>query len=249
MKFSLPRVIGMKGACGYAPENTLDSIKTAAELGCRWVGLDVKLTKDSVPVIFHDDTLERTTNGSGNIADMLYADIQDLDAGSWYSDGFAGVAIPTLEEAIEVLYQHNLGLNLEINPSPGRENETAEVALDVLTRIWDDMDTIMLSSSQHVTLETCLDMAPDFKRALSMEDPLPNWNELADYLQVSAINIDGRDKALTRESVENYIESGKLIGAYTINDPLRAKLLFSWGVDFVFSDTPDVIKQTDPTKH
>jgi glycerophosphoryl diester phosphodiesterase len=129
----LPRIIGHRGACGYAPENTLESIRTAADLGIKWVELDVKLTKDGVPVIFHDETLDRTTNGHGNVAETFYADLQNLEAGSWYSDGFAGIKIPTLEEAAELLIDLGLGLNLELKPCPGREKETAEIALDHLS--------------------------------------------------------------------------------------------------------------------
>jgi len=249
MTLKLPKVIGHRGACGYAPENTIESIKTAASLGTQWVELDVKLTKDSVPIIFHDDDLDRTSNGHGPVANMLYKDIADLDAGAWYAESFAGTPIPTLEEAIDVILQNKMGLNLEIKPCPGREQETAEAALDILSRVWDDMDTIILSSFQHVSLETCLDMAPDFKRALLIHEPTENWEELAEYLQVTGINFNGNDQHFTRDLIEEFMQDGRLTGAYTINDPFRAKTLFSWGVDSVFSDTPDVIDQAISTKH
>lgn len=237
----LPKVIGHRGACGYAPENTIESIKTAAEMGIKWVELDVKLTKDAVPVIFHDETLERTTNGSGNMADITYADLQALEAGSWYAESFAGIKVPTLEEVIDVIFEHKLGLNLEIKPCPGREVETAEAALDILSRIWDDANNLMISSFQHVSLETCKDMAPDWKRALLMKKPTQNWSELAEYLEVEAINFDGRKAEFNREMIEMFIEDGYNTLAYTINDPQRARTLISWGVDGVFSDVPDVI--------
>lgn len=238
----LPSIIGHRGACGYAPENTIESIQTAAEMGVKWVEIDVMLTKDLVPVIFHDDTLERTTNGAGNMADTLYKDLVDLDAGSWYADSFATAKIPTLEEAIDVILKHDLGLNLEIKPTAGREVETAEAALDVLSRIWDDPKKLLISSFQHVSLETALDMAPEWNRGLLIDEPLKNWQELAEYLDVATINIDGRDMSLTREAVEAYIETGRGLLAYTINDPMRARTLFSWGVDGVFTDVPDVIE-------
>lgn len=245
----LPKVIGHRGACGYAPENTLESIKTAAEMGIAWVEIDVKLTKDSVPIIFHDENLDRTTNGHGPVAETLYRDIEALDAGSWYADSFSGIKIPTLEEAIEVILAHDLGLNLEIKPCPGREVETAEAALDVLSRYWDDTEKLLLSSFQNVSVETCKDMAPEWKRAMLYETAAQDWKAKAEYLDVSCINIDGRDKSLTREGVEMYIEAGYNVLAYTINDPVRAKSLISWGVDGVFSDVPDVIEQALSTRH
>lgn len=245
----LPKVIGHRGACGYAPENTIESIRTAAELGATWVEIDVKLTKDSVPIIFHDDTLERTTNGSGLVAQTLYKDLEDLDAGSWYADGFATAKIPTLEEAIDEILKAGLGLNLEIKPCPGREVETAEAAMDIMSRIWDDPNMLLVSSFQHVSLETARDIAPDWKRALLLDEPSENWEALAEYLEVSAINFDGRKSQFNREMIELFIEGGYNTLAYTINDPFRAKTLYSWGVDGVFSDVPDVIEVGSTTRH
>ena len=78
MTLKLPKIIGHRGAAAYAPENTLEGIHTAADMGVEWVELDVKLTKDQIPVLFHDETLERTTNGAGNVADITYDDLKQL---------------------------------------------------------------------------------------------------------------------------------------------------------------------------
>ncbi len=241
MRIKLPKVIGHRGACGYAPENTLESIKTAADIGAAWVELDVKLTRDGVPIIFHDDELDRTTNGSGLVAQTDYADIQTLEAGSWFSDGFSGVIIPTLEEAVDVLLQHNLGLNLEIKPCPGREKETTEAALDVLSQIWDDHDKLLISSFQHVSLEAARDVANDWARGLLIGgDEMPeNWLELADYLDVQTINLGSR--LVTEEICEAVMNEEYGLLVYTVNDPMEARRLQQWGVDCFFSDTPDVV--------
>ncbi|MFP4097690.1 MAG: glycerophosphodiester phosphodiesterase family protein [Alphaproteobacteria bacterium] len=241
MPLKLPRIIGHRGAAGYAPENTLAAIHAAADLGIEWVELDVKLTKDCIPIIFHDDTLERTTNTSGNVADMTFSDIRELDCGSWYGESFIGTKIPSLEEAIDTLIDRNLGFNMEIKPCPGREKETAEAALDILSTIWDDHDRLLISSFQHVSLETALDMATDWHRGLILPKEWPeNWQELAQYLQVSTININGN--TTTREQVEDIFEINKLCLAYTINDAHKARHLQAWGIDGFFSDTPDIIK-------
>lgn len=242
MSLKLPKIIGHRGACGYAPENTIASIHTAADMGIDWVELDVKLTKDEVPIIFHDETLERTTNLSGNVADKTYAQLKEADAGSWYAESFIGTPIPTLEEAIEVLIDRNLGLNLEIKPCPGREKETAEVALDLLSTIWDEHDQLLISSFEHVSLETACDIAYDWHRGLLIPKEWPeNWAELAQYLKVSTVNVNAN--AVTREQVESIMDAEKQILAYTVNDPEQARLLQSWGVDGFFSDTPDVIQE------
>ncbi len=183
MPLKLPKIIGHRGCAGYAPENTIEAIHTAADMGVEWVELDVKITKDEVAIIFHDDTLDRTTNTTGNVADTKYDDIRDLDAGSWYAESFIGVKIPTLEEVVEVLIDRNIGLNLEIKPCAGREKLTAEVALDLLSTIWDNHDRLLISSFQHVSLEAAQDLAEDWHRGLILPPEWPeNWAELARYL-------------------------------------------------------------------
>ena len=243
MALKLPRIIGHRGAAAYAPENTLEGIHTAADMGVEWVELDVKLTKDQVPIIFHDDTLERTTDTSGNVADMTLDDIQQLDAGLWFGESFIGAKIPTLEQAVDVLIERDLGLNLEIKSCPGRERETAEVALDILSSIWDDHDRLLISSFSHVSLEAAQEMATDWHRGLLLPEEWPeNWNELAEYLKVSTINLNGN--TVTREQVESAIDLELPVLAYTVNEPDRARFLQSWGVDGFFTDTPDVLQDS-----
>lgn len=248
MTFIPPKIIGHRGASTYAPENTLEAIHTAADLGAEWVELDVKLTKDGVPIIFHDDTLDRTTNGSGRVADMTYDEIKELDAGSWFGESFIGAKIPTLEQAVDVLIERGLGLNLEIKPCPGREKETAEVALDELSQIWDDHDKILISSFSHVSLELAMDMASDWKRGLLLPEEWPeNWLELVDFFDVVTIALDGN--SVTREMMEDAIDTEKAILAYTVNDPIKARELQNWGVDGIFTDAPDVIADNLLTVH
>ncbi|MGH1455290.1 MAG: glycerophosphodiester phosphodiesterase family protein [Alphaproteobacteria bacterium] len=240
MPLKLPKIIGHRGCAGYAPENTLEAIHTAADMGVEWVELDVKITKDEVPIIFHDDTLDRTTNGSGNIAEKTYEELQDLECGSWYADSFTGIKIPTLEETIEVLIDRNLGFNMEIKPCPGREKLTAEIALDLLSTIWDDHDRLLISSFSHVSLEVAQDMATDWYRGLILPPEWPeNWEDLVKYLDVATVNIAG-DKT-SRDQIESILDMEKSVLAYTINNPDQARMLQSYGVDGFFSDVPDVI--------
>ncbi|MBI1214868.1 MAG: glycerophosphodiester phosphodiesterase [Alphaproteobacteria bacterium] len=244
----IPKVIGHRGAKAYAPENTLSSIRTAADLGVEWVEVDVKLTKDGVAIIFHDDDLDRTTNGHGPVKDADWATISELDAGSWYGDSFFGEPVPTLEQLLDTVIDLNLGLNLEIKPCAGREVETAEVALDIATRIWpDDRPPPLISSFQHVSLETAMDMMPEWPRGFLMDEHLENWQELVGYLQAATININGN--TTKEELVEEYMEAHKPILAYTINQPDKARELIRWGVDGVFSDNPDVMLEELTTKH
>lgn len=240
-KLNIPKVIGHRGAKAYAPENTLESIATAASLGVQWVELDVKLTRDGVPVIFHDETLDRTTNGTGLVAQTNYEDLRDLDAGSWFGDSFSGARIPTLEQAVDLILTQGMGLNLEIKPCPGREKETAEAALDALSRIWDEADNLLISSFQHVSLEAAQDLAPEYARGLligggSMPE---NWREMAEYLDVSTMNLGSR--LVTRAVADEVMDLELPLLVYTVNDPMEARRLQKLGVDGFFSDCPDVI--------
>ena len=242
MALKIPKVIGHRGARAYAPENTVVSIETASSLGVEWVELDVKLTKDGIPIIFHDEELGRTTNGTGLVAQTTYEDLRDLDSGSWFGDSFVQTRIPTLEEAVDVILKHNLGFNLEIKPCPGREKETAEVALDYMSRMWDDMDKILISSFQHVSLESARDLAPDWARGLLIDDNVPlleNWKDIADYLDVKTINIG--KKLITQQLVEEVMDLELPLLVYTVNDPMMARAMQKLGVDSFFSDNPDVI--------
>lgn len=147
-----------------------------------------------------------------------------------------------------MLLERGLGLNLEIKPCPGRERETAEVALDILSQIWDDHDKILISSFQHVSLEAALELAGDWPRGLLLPEEWPeNWEELADYLRVTTINLNGN--TATRDQIELAIDLEKPVLAYTINDPIKARELQGWGVDAFFSDEPDVLLENLLTLH
>jgi glycerophosphoryl diester phosphodiesterase len=241
MRLKLPSVIGHRGAAAYAPENTIEGIHTAADIGVKWVELDVKLTKDDVPIMFHDEELDRTTNGSGLVAETTYEDIRHLETGSWFGESFTGIKIPTLEEAVDALLKRGMGLNLEIKPCPGRERETAEIALDLLSQIWDDHDMVLISSFQHVSLEIARDMANDWSRGLLLggDEIAPNWAELADYLDVKTLNLGSR--LVTPEIIEEAIALDLIPLVYTVNTPEEARLYQSMGVKTLFSDEPDLL--------
>jgi len=243
MTFTLPKIIGHRGACGYAPENTLSSIQSAADMGCDWVELDVKLTSDDVPIIFHDDNLLRTTGHDGLVKDTPYSVIKELDAGSWFGDSFIGEKIPTLDEAVELIIELGMGFNLEIKPCENRDVETTQIILDAMSRMWDDHEKIMISSFSLIALETAADMLDgDWAIGYLFDETPENWPEIAKLMGAKSININGNRDDLKREFIEEIIDAGYDILAYTINSPLRAQELMQWGVDGVFTDEPDVIR-------
>ncbi len=256
MPLKLPKIIGHRGCAGYAPENTLEAIHTAADMGVEWVELDVKITKDNIPIIFHDETLERTTNGSGNVADKTLAEIKNLDCGSWYGESFTATQIPTLEEAIDVLLEHDLGLNLEIKPCTGKEKDTTEITLDLLSTIWDDHDRLYISSYSMIALEIATDIASDWSRGIVMghhckkdwldalkANKLPDdWKQISQYLELSAVSID--QEFCSEQIISSITDHNITPIPYNVNSPMRTTQLQHLGIKNFISDYPDEIKDS-----
>ena len=130
--FVAPRLIGHRGAAALAPENTLASIRAAADSGVPWIEVDAKLAKDGVPVLMHDDTLDRTTAGQGPVVARTSGELGRLDAGSWFDPRFAGETVPTLSQCLAECRRLGLGLDLEIKPDKGAEAVTAAAPLSGL---------------------------------------------------------------------------------------------------------------------
>ena len=242
MSIKLPQIIGHRGCAAYAPENTITGIHTAADMGLEWVELDIKLSKDQVPILFHDSTLERTTDASGNVADFNYSELRNYDAGLWFGESFFDTRIASLEQAIDALIERELGVNFEIKPCEGREVETAEVALDMLSQYWDDHKRILISSFSIPALEVAADMAQDWPRGLCLgsDDWPDNLEELVKSLELSSLHIDGN--YCTQEQIEAALNLGLPLAAFTINDADKARQLQSLGIRSFFCDDPDALE-------
>ena len=107
-------VVGHRGASAYAPENTLASFALAKEMGADWFELDCTLTKDGEVIVIHDDKLDRTTDGTGEVSHYTLAELKRLDAGSKKAPEFAGERLPTLAEALDLAKQKRIGIYIEI---------------------------------------------------------------------------------------------------------------------------------------
>jgi len=236
----LPRVIGHRGAAASAPENTLAGFRHAARLGVGWVELDVQLTADGVPVVFHDDGLERTTNGQGRLIETSLAALRRLDAGAWFDPAFAGEPVPTLAEAIETLVSLGLGLNIEIKANESRGELTAQDGLAIARRLWPaDRPPPLLSSFARSALAAAAIAAPDWPRALLVERVPADVVDQARRLGCEAVNAD--QQHLTAAVVDEIKAAGLKVLAYTVNQPERAVALWAMGVDGLFSDCPELL--------
>lgn len=233
----IPRIIGHRGAKVNAPENTIASIKRAYDEGARWVEFDVKLTADAVPILIHDATLERTTNGRGDVRNTTLDEIRRLDAGSWFGPQFAGERVPTLAEALDFMAAHGTGFNLEIKPCPGCAKETTEIALKMVRDRWpSDCPVPIISSFSLESLETALRVAPELPRGYLIEKLPADWREQAQALACAAIHPNQRN--LSRDQVREIKSAGYALLTWTVNDIGRGRDLLAWGADSLITDAP-----------
>ena len=237
----LPEVIGLRGACAYAPENTLASIHTAADMGISWISLNVKLTKDSVPVVYGRDPLDDLTTGHGLIKNRTYDEIKALDAGSHFAESFYGEPIPTLEKALDIITEHGLGLNLEVIPSEGAEEDTAEAAFDMISRIWDDPRTLLINSNKAECLDVANFYLEDFARGLILEEPMKDWEELTERLGVSAITMPDIQELANEFSIKQFSNKDLAVLVHVDDDEGRASELLSLGASSIIMASPDLL--------
>jgi glycerophosphoryl diester phosphodiesterase len=222
----LPKVIGHRGAMAYAPENTLESFREAHRRGATWVEIDVKLTADGVPIIMHDSSLKRTTGVDRMASEMRAAELP--------------LSVPTFEQAIACFGELGLGCNVEIKPCEGREAETARVTVATLRRLWPSkLPAPLLSSFKDSSLAAAREAAPEFARALLIDEVKDDWQSRAEALSAAGINTNG--KRLTAVRAVEIRKAGYVLSVYTINDGDVAKALVGMGVQCVITDTPDVI--------
>ena len=234
----IPRVMGHRGALALAPENTLAGIRLAASFGVEGVEFDVKLTADGCCVVFHDDRLERTTDGCGAVAETPLDDFSDLDAGSWFSPAFAGERVPTLEDVIGEVNACDLFADIEIKPCPGRAVETARTAMSTIECYWPEFRARPLVTSFDLScLEVAGEMAPDWPRGIICLRLAEDW--LARLAAVEAKVLVCHESGLEGSDVAALREQGITVVAYPINDVARAAQLVDWGVSSLISNSPE----------
>jgi glycerophosphoryl diester phosphodiesterase len=210
--------------------------------GAVWIETDVKLTLDGVPVLFHDDLLDRTTNGKGAVAAISWSDLQDLDAGSWFGKEFAGARVPALAELLVFAVQADMRLNLELKPCPGRARATAMVALIEAAKTWpQSLPAPLISSFDIEALVVAAQIHPDWPRGLLLDEWRDDWREQAELTQASTLHVN--EELLTPERLVQLRLSGFPLLSFTVNDPARARHLLSNGVRGIFTDDPGAMLQ------
>ena len=215
--------IGHRGAAGHAPENTLASIEQAVALGCALTEVDIRRTADGYLVLLHDERVDRTTNGSGLVAEMDLEDLQKLDASE-------GQKIPTLEEALQAA-NGRVGLILEVKA------EGLAYDLCGIVRASGFTDPIIYASFLHDELQHLRRADPDaFTMALFKKLPKDPAAEAA-KLQATHVGLQF-DKA-TPPLVKALHKAGLIVFVYTVNKPKDIQRMRTLGVDGIVSDWPE----------
>lgn len=229
-------VFGHRGACGYAPENTIASFQLALEQGAHGVEFDVHLSKDGVPVVIHDFSLEKTTNGKGLVVDHTWEELQALDAGSHKGEAFAGERIPTLE-AVFALLEGKIALNVEVKA----DTEGIEDAVAALIDKYDVNDWVIVSSFNPLILQRFAKKYPQIALGFLYDESEP-FEQLLQFM--SAIKHQARHPHHTMIDA-TYMrvarQFGYLVNTWTVNEVARGLELQELDVDVVMTDTPDVM--------
>ena len=247
-----PRVLAHRGSGKLAPENTLAALRVGHEHGYRAAEFDAMLAADDVPVLMHDDRIDRTTDGRGLTSDHTAAQLARRDAGGWHSAPFRGEPVPTLQAALEWCSAHSVWTNIEIKPQTGRDWRTGDAVARVAAQHWrarlrPGSDTAaradpllpLLSSFSECALAAARNAAPGLPRGLLVEQVDDDWHQRLAALGCVALHAD--HARLTAAQARAIKDAGYWLFCYTVNDPARARTLFDWGVDAFCTDRIDLI--------
>jgi len=233
MRWPYPRILAHRGGGTLAPENTLGAIRLGAQMGFKGVEFDVMLAGDGTPVLMHDETLQRTTNGRGRVADLGYAQLARFDAGK-------DERIPRFEDAARLCRELGLWANVEIKPALGYERRTGDAVARMAAEHWRGAPLQpVLSSFSALALAAARQAEPQLPRGLLVGRVRPRWREMLQDLECIALHANHR--ALNARIVEEAHREGTAVLAWTVNDRRAARKLLAWGVDCLVTDRLDRI--------
>jgi glycerophosphoryl diester phosphodiesterase len=224
-----PRVIAHRCGGVLAAENSLAGLTAAARVGCRGVEFDTMLSGDGVPVLMHDDRVDRTTNGRGVVSRLTLAELRQLDLG--------GEPVPLLSEALDRCAALGLWANVELKLAAGADAaELGRVAGTFLDKSWNGHGVI--SSFSLPALLAAKSQSPRHAYALLVESLPDDWQTLTRQAGVIAIHMDAA-KATTA-ALATIRAAGLAVACYTVNDRAEAERLLAAGASAVFTDRPDL---------
>ncbi|MGG1440651.1 glycerophosphodiester phosphodiesterase family protein [Brevibacillus laterosporus] len=227
-----------RGWSGRAPENTMAAIKLAlAEPGIQAIEVDVQLSKDGIPVLIHDFTLDRTTNGSGPVKDHTFEQLREWSAGSWFAEEFSNEQIPALEELFQAASQHTCRLNVELKTAGNLYPLLAEKVVE-LVEAYELASQVCLTSFDHEIIKRVKELQPSIKTGLIMTGkPVLLREQLA---KTGATILSMAYPYLTKDFVQMMLEEGFEIFAWTIDDENEIERISEWHPNiYICTNHPD----------
>jgi glycerophosphoryl diester phosphodiesterase len=233
--------VAHRGAGKLAPENTLAAFRLGASHGYRMFECDVKLSRDDVPFLLHDDTLNRTTDGLGMAGEKTWQDLQKLDAGSWHSPRYKAEPLPSLSTIAGYCIANGFDLNIEIKPTGGTDQHTGTVVAQHASRLWqNESRKPLLTSFNPEALQAAADAAPELPRGLLLHELWTGWLETA--LMLDCVAIICHHRLWDTSSVTQAKSAGFKILAYTANDKADVQRLQCLGADGIITDQVDLFQ-------
>ena len=231
-----PLVIAHRGASSIAPENTLPAFEAAVEQGADGIELDVKLSRDGVLGVHHDQTLERTTNGSGRLSHWDWSDLQKLDAGVHFGDEFRGIGIPTLEEVFKSIGNQTL-YNLELTEYQRLRTDIASKTIELVGEHQLEKN-VLYSSFNPFELIRASSRVERSTLALLVHAATPAIIRILVRV-LTPQEVYHPENSIVNEALINTLHrSNQRINVWTVNDENRMRALFEWGVDGLITDVP-----------
>ncbi|WP_454191559.1 glycerophosphodiester phosphodiesterase [Paenibacillus sp. Marseille-Q7038] len=235
----IPLIIAHRGAKGEAPENTIAAFELALQQGCDAFELDIHLSQDGEIMVIHDDTVRRTTNGNGFVKDMTQADLQQLDAGSWFDSSYQGESIPTLREVFEIAPPH-LMINVEMK---GGISEGVEEKLIALLEECDMYDQVIVSSFHFDSLRTLERLNPKVKTGLLYAQNFARPELLPNTAGVNAFSLHPYFIHVEEADFRSVQNEGLQMYAWTVNEEKVMTKLIEKGIDGIITDYPGRLKK------
>lgn len=233
--FQNPTVMAHRGLSADAPENTLYAFSDAISVGADFIELDVQQTRDGVLVVMHDSNLKRTTGVNKNIWDVDYADIQNLDAGSWFDPAYANARIPTLEETLQFV-DKRARLNIEIKPTKHGSDTLEQDVAELITQ-YQYTDACYVTSFSYGSLKKVKEVNPEIHTGYLMSVAYGQFYSLkyADAFSLNKVFV-------TSQVVNAAHQQGKQIFAWTVNSMSEVRSLCNLHVDSIITDDPVMVQ-------
>lgn len=209
----------------------------AYQIGADGIETDVQLTKDQVPVLIHDETVNRTTDGVGFIEDYTYNELQTLDAGSWFSLYYRDTKIPTLEDLLAWNQDKHLLLNIELKTNVIHYEDIEQIVWEKVKR-YDMINQTVFSSFLDESLVKLRDINQDISYAFLTGRKRKDLCRYGKHLGAKGLHIKYR--LLNQQLVEEAKKHQLYVAVYTVNHPMAIRKVINHRCHALFSDTPDI---------